>query len=194
MCKGIQGALVRLVVLAVLVASLFAATALGAERSDAEIEARCEQADEAPRQATLHYLRSSVLCLVNRVRQHYGLEALSYNAELRSSATGHSNDMVVHGYFAHDGPSGSTVGTRVAKAGYLARVNTYFIGENIGGGVGGSGGSPLAVLRSWMHSPPHRANILDPDFHDFGVGVARGFPFGGGSAAATYTLDFGMRH
>jgi uncharacterized protein YkwD len=44
-----------------------------------------------------------------------------------------------------------------------------------------------------MHSPPHRANILDPGFRDAGVGVARGFPLGGGGAAATYTVDFGAR-
>ena len=145
-----------------------------------------------PRRSTLHFLRSSMLCLVNRVRDHYGLRSLRFNPELRSSATGHSNDMVADDYFSHYGPQGSTPSGRLARSGYLASVDTYRIGENIGGG-GGRRGSPLAVFRAWMHSPPHRANILDRGFREFGVGVARGFPHGGGTRAATYTLDLGAR-
>jgi uncharacterized protein YkwD len=191
-----KGALARLTasIALVIVMLSFATGARRASGAEAEAKPRCIGADEAPKQATLHYLRSSMLCLVNRVRLHYGLDALHYNPQLRSSATGHSRDMVVHRYFAHDGPSGSTIGTRVASAGYLARVSTYFVGENIGGGAGQRAGSAMAVFRTWMQSPPHRANILDSGFHDFGVGVARGYPGGGGSAAATYTLDFGTRH
>lgn len=133
-----------------------------------------------------------MLCLVNRVRDHDGMRQLEFNQELRSSATGHSNDMVADDYFSHYGPEGSTPSGRLARSGYLARAINYQIGENIGGGVGRFG-SPLAVFRAWMHSPPHRANILDRDFREFGVGVARGFPLGGGSDAATYTLDLGAR-
>ena len=44
-----------------------------------------------------------------------------------------------------------------------------------------------------MASPDHCRNILDPSFRDAGVGVARGFPLGGHSAGATYTVDFGAR-
>lgn len=177
-----------------MVVLVFATGARGATGAGTEAKPRCIGAGQAPKQATLHYLRSSTLCLVNRIRLHHGLDALHYNPQLRSSATGHSQDMVAHGYLAHDGPSGSTIGTRVANAGYLARVSTYFVGENIGGGAGQRAGSAMAVFRAWMNSPPHRANILDAGFHDFGVGVARGYPGGGGSAAATYTLDFGTRH
>lgn len=153
----------------------------------------CGEAGQAPKEAALNDLRDSMLCLINKIRGHYDIGALSENVPLRRSATGHSNDMVEHGYFAHDGSAGSTLGSRVTQAGYLARVNSYAVGENIGGGVGRKRGSPLAVFRAWMHSPPHRQNILDPEFHDLGIGVARGFPAGGGAAAATYTLDFGMR-
>jgi uncharacterized protein YkwD len=51
----------------------------------------------------------------------------------------------------------------------------------------------MAVFKEWMHSPPHRANILDPGFRDAGVGVARGYPLGGARGSATYTVDFGAR-
>ncbi len=153
----------------------------------------CAEAGRPPAKATLHFMRSSVLCLVNRVRLHYGLQPLHYNADLRISACRHSSDMVANGYFSHDGPGGSTVGDRVGRSGYLFRTSSHFIGENIGGGMGRSDGSPMGVYRAWMHSPEHRANILDPEFHDFGAGVARRFPGSGDPNAATYTLDLGTR-
>jgi uncharacterized protein YkwD len=174
--------------------ALLAPAGAGAAAGGTEAEPSCEDIAIAPRRATLPELSETVLCLVNRARIRHGLVAFDESPQLRRSATGHSLDMVSRDYFSHDGPSGSTLGTRVASAGYLARVSSFIVGENIGGGGGRRAGSPIAVFRSWMHSPPHRANILDPDFHDAGVGVARGYPRGGGLRAATYTLDLGRRH
>jgi uncharacterized protein YkwD len=176
---------------ATLVAALLLIASPGVDRARAD--PLCAEAGKAPSEATLHFLRSSMLCLVNRGREEHGLAPLLYNADLRRSATGHSNDMVANAYFSHDGSRGSTLGGRVARSGYLVRVSSYFVGENIGGGVDQAFGSPLAVYHAWMRSPEHRANILDREFREFGVGVARGFPYGGGSNAVTYTLDFGMR-
>jgi uncharacterized protein YkwD len=153
--------------------------------------ATCGDSAAAPRQLSLHQMRSSVLCLLNRIRAHYKLHALAYNKALRTSASAHSVSMVVHGYLAHEGPGGS-MDHRISRAGYLPSGGQFVIGEDIGGG-GGRLGSPIAVVRDWMHSPPHRRNILDPSFRDAGVGVARGFPYGGGGRAATYTVDFGAR-
>jgi uncharacterized protein YkwD len=194
MSTGTQGALRRLTVATALLATVAVLGALFAAPAGAQAGSACVEATQAPRQASLGELRGSMLCLVNRVRAHYGLDDLDDNTQLRRSATGHSIDMVEHRYFSHDGPAGSTLGSRVTRVGYLARVSAYFVGENIGGGIGRQLGSPLAVFRAWMHSPPHRENILDPEFHDLGVGVARGYPDGGGAAAATYTLDLGMRN
>ena len=152
----------------------------------------CGNAAAAPARLTLHQMRSSELCLINRARAHYGLVPLQYNPDLRDSATGHSDSMVVHRYFAHEGPGGS-VDSRISRAGYLDKgVQGFTIGENIAAGSGHDG-SPWQIFVDWMHSPPHRANILDPSFRDAGVGVARGFPMGGAGAAATYTVDFGAR-
>lgn len=132
-------------------------------------------------------MRSSMLCLINRARQDRGLHRLAFDEELRASATRHSRDMVRHGYFSHTGSSGSAVSTRIGGAGYS---NWSVVGEVIGGGPARYGGSAYAVFRRWMGSAPHRSVILQPRFRDFGVGVAPGFPTGGGSRAATYTVDF----
>ena len=174
------------VVLAALVAILLPATGAAASRPP------CGHSGAAPARLTLHQMRSSELCLINRVRAHYGLHKLSFNHSLRDSATGHSDSMVTNRYFAHEGPGGS-VGSRISRTGYLHRARAYTVGENIGGGHGRRYGSPMAVFKEWMHSPPHRANILDPGFRDAGVGVARGYPMGGAAGAATYTVDFGAR-
>jgi uncharacterized protein YkwD len=174
---------------------LLALAALGAALLPAASAASrppCGNATATPAKLTLHQMRSSELCLINRMRVHYGLVPLHFNVDLRDSATGHSDSMVVHRYFAHEGPGGS-VDSRISRTGYLDKaVHAFTIGENIAAGSGHDG-SPWQIFEDWMHSAPHRENILDPSYRDAGVGVARGFPFGGAGAAATYTVDFGAR-
>jgi uncharacterized protein YkwD len=172
--------------LVALVAALAPATGAASSR------APCGNSTAAPRQLTLHEMRTSELCLINRVRAHYGLHPLTFNAELQDSAAGHSDSMVTHHYFAHEGPGGS-MDNRITRTGYLRNAGAFAVGENIGGGHGARYGSPIAVFEEWMHSPPHRANILDSDFRDAGVGVALGYPMGGAAGSATYTVDFGAR-
>jgi uncharacterized protein YkwD len=177
-----------------LLTSLLALFALGAALLPSASVAGgtpCGNAAAAPARLSLHQMRSSELCLINRARAHHGLVPLQYNPDLRDSATGHSDSMVVHRYFAHEGPGGS-VDSRISRAGYLAQAGSFVIGENIAAGSGHAG-SPWRIFVDWMHSPPHRANILDPSFRDAGVGVARGFPLDGPGTAATYTVDFGAR-
>jgi uncharacterized protein YkwD len=176
---------------ATLAAAGLAASLLAPVRATAAA-APCGNANAAPGQLTLHQMRTSVLCLVNRFRVHYGLHTLAYNVDLRTSASAHSVSMVVNDYFSHEGPGGSVDG-RISRAGYLSQAGRFVIGEDIGGGSGRRFGSPLGVVREWMHSPPHRENILDSSFRDAGVGVARGFPSERTPRAATYTMDFGAR-
>jgi uncharacterized protein YkwD len=42
---------------------------------------------------------------------------------------------------------------------------TSTAGENIASGFS----TPRALVSAWMHSPGHRANILNPHFHRIGV-------------------------
>ncbi len=45
------------------------------------------------------------------------------------------------------------------------------------------------MVRGWMNSAGHRANILSRQFRLIGIGIANGRPTGGGGA--TYATDFG---
>lgn len=175
--------------------ALLAALALApaASHGAAAAQPRCGSIRQAPRRATLHQLRTSVLCLVNRARERHGIAPLRFNLALRRSATALSKEMLRSGSLSHYGPRGSTLTSRVARSGYLVGASSYRLAENIGAGRGRGSGSPLAIVRDWLHSAEHRRNILDRGLRHFGAGVARGDPLGGSGNAATYTLDFGAR-
>ncbi len=151
----------------------------------------CKGAGGVPGTHSLKELRSATLCLINKIRHHHGLGRLHSQKSLRNAAQGHSSDMVHRDYFSHDSPGGGSIQTRIGGSGYLAGANSYQYGEIIGGGTRNSG-SPSSVAKAWMHSPPHRSEILTGGFHDLGVGIAYGFP-GRGSHGATFTIDFGSR-
>jgi uncharacterized protein YkwD len=173
--------------LAITVASLLVPSA-----GQADATPRCGWYGKSPGEASNHELRSSTLCLVNQIRERHGIPPLDFNLALRQSASAHSANMVRSRSLSHYGPGGSTLTTRVARAGYLGDMSGFRAAENIGAGQG-SFGSPFAIVRSWMQSPGHRRNILDRGLRDFGVGVARGNPLGRSGNAATYTIDFGAR-
>ncbi|MEU1332899.1 sigma-70 family RNA polymerase sigma factor [Streptomyces sp. NPDC005865] len=107
-----------------------------------------------------------VVALVNTERAKAGCGPVRSNAKLATAATNHSNDMAARDYFDHTSPDGKGPGDRITAAGY--RWSTY--GENIARGQQ----SPASVMDSWMNSSGHRANILNCDFKEIGVGIHNG--------------------
>jgi uncharacterized protein YkwD len=151
----------------------------------------CPGADLVPNAGNLALVRQATLCLLNRERVTRGLRPLRSNRRLQRAATGYSRTMVSHRFFAH--VSGiSTPSLRMHRVGYLRDDRAWMEGENIAW-AGGSLATARSIVRLWMHSPPHRANILTGRFRDLGVGIALGAPthLAGGVPAATYTTDFG---
>ncbi|MFE9728621.1 sigma-70 family RNA polymerase sigma factor [Streptomyces sp. NPDC005794] len=103
-----------------------------------------------------------VIALVNNERVKEGCGSVSGNSLLAKAASDHSADMAARDYFSHTSPDGTDPGARITAAGY--RWSTY--GENI------AKGQPTAasVMDSWMNSDGHRANILNCDFKEIGIG------------------------
>jgi uncharacterized protein YkwD len=99
-------------------------------------------------------MASEVIHWVNVERQNVGLPALTNNAPLAKVAYLHSKDMLARDFFDHVNPNG-------------AGINFSAVGENVGKGFL----SAQEAVTEWMGSPPHRANILDPEFTQIGVGV-----------------------
>jgi uncharacterized protein YkwD len=178
---------VRRTALRLAVSSLLALTAAVAVPAAASA-AGCSGANRSPAElgqtATVHV----TLCLLNRERHAHGLRSLRADAKLRRAADGHAGDMVAKHYFDHTSKSGTSFVTRIKRTGWTKSRHSWTVGENIGYGSG-SYATPREMVKSWMHSAGHRANILARDFRMIGVGVADGAPDGG--SGATYATDFG---
>lgn len=122
--------------------------------------------------------------LVNTERTKHGLQPLKVNAALATAAQRHSRDMAQNDYYSHTSLNGSMALTRVQASGYTPRL----VGENIAAGQP----SAPAVFRAWMNSPGHRANILNPEYREVGVGYHFLFrDFGNFNAQYYWTLKFG---
>lgn len=152
----------------------------------------CAGATARPSSANSDATKQATLCLLNRVRKRHGLRRLRENPRLERAARAHSDDMVAGGLFSHASANGGNPAGRIRNAGYLSGARGWAVGENIGWGQA-SLASPEAMVRAWMHSPGHRANILRGAFREIGIGVVDATPVRGAGQGATYTTDFGRR-
>jgi uncharacterized protein YkwD len=153
----------------------------------------CPNANLTPNTSDIASVVAATLCLVNDERIRFGEPALIEDPHLASAAAGHSRDMDEHDYFAHTSPTGQTLLMRIEASGFIPNGNVgYTLGENIAWGTLWLG-TPRAIVKAWMESPGHRANILDEAFRYTGVGVDQDLPrsMSGGQAGGMYTQDFG---
>jgi uncharacterized protein YkwD len=174
------------VLLATLAAALPLALPAGAAAAD------CPGADLEPAAQGLPAAGAAAVCLVNAERAAQGLRPLALQAQLGDASQRYSDLMVARRFFAHETPDGVGLVDRLTASGYVrSDLETWLVGENLAWGEGDLA-TPRAIVRAWMASPGHRANILNREYVEIGVGVAAGTPVAGPSGA-TYTTDFGMR-
>ena len=103
-----------------------------------------------------------VVELTNQERSQLNLSPLTADPLLTQAAQTHTENMAVQDFFQHAGLDGSSAGDRIEATGYdFSRW-----AENIAAGYQ----TPEAVVQSWMNSTGHRANILNPDLQEIGVG------------------------
>jgi uncharacterized protein YkwD len=99
---------------------------------------------------------------VNAYRVSIGLEPLIWDRGVAAVARAHSRNMVAHHFFSHTDPDGLRSKDRFAAAG----IRYAAMGENIAYGHE----TGASVLKAWLKSPGHRANIEDPTYTRHGVG------------------------
>lgn len=110
---------------------------------------------------------SEVVRLVNAERSKAGLAHLTQDWQLSRVARYKSQDMKDLGYFSHTSPTYGSPFEMMKSFGITYRT----AGENIAKGYS----TPEAVVKAWMNSPGHRANILNSSYTHLGVGyVAQG--------------------
>ncbi len=98
-----------------------------------------------------------VLQLVNVERGKVGAGPLRLSNDLMDAAAVRAEEITRS--FSHQRPDGSSCFT-------LVRNQNRTMGENIAAGSA----TPEAVVDQWMHSSGHRANMLNRDFKELGVG------------------------
>ncbi|RFS86656.1 CAP domain-containing protein [Actinomadura spongiicola] len=121
---------------------------------------------------------AAVVALTNAERAKEGCKPLRVDARLVTAARRHSADMAANGYFDHTSRNGDSPWQRMEAAGYPSPG-----AENIAKGYA----TAEAVMKGWMDSPGHRANILNCDLRAIGVGRAAG------SGGPLWTQDFGWK-
>jgi uncharacterized YkwD family protein len=104
--------------------------------------------------------------LVNEERQKQGLSPLSWSDSLAAVARAHSKDMNDRAFMAHENPDRLSPFDRMKNYG----IRYSRAAENIAAGQT----SPEAVMKGWMNSSGHRANILNPNLTTLGVGFYKG--------------------
>lgn len=108
---------------------------------------------------------SRVVTLTNQRRAARGCPPLRVRSTLRYAARKHTIAMAKAGVLSHRLSGEPRLGRRITLAGYR---DWRIVAENIAAGFL----SPSSVVRAWMRSPGHRANILDCRLRHIGVGVA----------------------
>lgn len=155
----------------------------------------CRGADATPSARTAKLVRSATVCLINAERRRHGLRPLRADRSLTTMAKGFARRMVREHFFDHTAPGGATLERRALHTAFAggANIQSYSIGEDLGWATGALA-TPRGQVASWMASPPHRENILEPSFRDIGVGFATGVPVSGfaAGAGATYAAEFGV--
>lgn len=108
-----------------------------------------------------------VIDLTNEKRASRGLKPLNANWELSRVARYKSQDMANNKYFSHTSPTYGSPFNMIKNFGIKYRS----AGENIAYGQR----TPAQVVNSWWNSAGHRANMLNANYTDIGVGyVANG--------------------
>ena len=132
--------------------------------------------------ATLTRPESSLLTAMNEARVANGLRPLRSDIRLERAARSHSSKMLRTGTFYH-----GAFNARIRRTG----VRAHRVGENLAWGQG-SLSAARSIVRAWLASPEHRANLLRPGYRIVGVGALRGY-FAGHPDALLVTTDFAGR-
>jgi uncharacterized protein YkwD len=129
-------------------------------------------------------IAKALLCAINAERAKQGLKKLKASRKLAKIALAHGNDMVGKRFFSHDSPSKGGFVQRVRRARYRGDA-----GENLGIGAP----TVAMIVRAWLGSPTHKANILHKRWKTLGIGLIAANPTTPKTPGATWVNVFGSR-
>jgi uncharacterized protein YkwD len=121
--------------------------------------------------------QTDAIAFLNTQRLKAGLPGLNPEYRLMETAQQHAEFMHKKQALSHAGikitilTPGAANGGRASSFSDRIRATGYLFSaaaENIALGAL----DPAGVIKIWMESPPHRANILNPEVTDLGIGLS----------------------
>lgn len=106
----------------------------------------------------------TLLNAANRDRAAAGLAPLKWDPALAAAARQHALRMAQMNTLSHQFPGELPMQDRARQAG----ARFHLIAENVA-----EGPSVTGLHAQWMNSPPHRANLLDPELNAVGISVVQ---------------------
>jgi uncharacterized protein YkwD len=103
-----------------------------------------------------------LLAAANEARANQGLSPLRLDPVLTEASAAHAHEMANHADISHQFNNEPDLAERGANAG----AHFSLISENVG-----EAPSSVIIHDLWMHSPGHRANLLDPNVDSIGIAV-----------------------
>ena len=118
---------------------------------------------QAPPQTPHQSLAEQYLfAAANADRVSRGLTELRIDPNLVRAATQHARQMVAHATISHQFTGEPELAQRASSAG----AHFSLVTENVA-----EAPNPASIHDLWMHSPGHRANLLDPQVDSIGISV-----------------------
>ena len=113
-------------------------------------------------QGSISNIEQQVLTLTNQERAKGGLKALATDSALMDSARAKSADMSKNNYFSHTSPTLGSPFDQMKARGiqYKAAAENIAMGQQ----------TAAEVVKGWMESPGHRANIMNGTYTHIGIG------------------------
>lgn len=109
---------------------------------------------------------NAILDLTNESRSANHTLTLRESPLLNQAATLKAQDMATRNYFEHTSPDGLTPWYWLDQVGY----KYSYAGENLAVNFADS----KDIVLAWLNSPTHRANLLNSNFTEIGIGIAFG--------------------
>ncbi len=103
-----------------------------------------------------------LLAAANEARASQGLRPVRLDPVLTEASAVHAREMANHAAISHQFDGEPELATRGANAG----AHFSLITENVG-----EAPSSVIIHDLWMHSPGHRANLLDPNVDSIGIAI-----------------------
>jgi len=145
--------------------------------TDTELDACIEEYAEL---GGINAFELEVVRLINEIRAEYGLHPLAICPQISRAARFHSQEQVNFNRFTHSSPH---------HGGSVARMRMFGNNQGLAENVHGGTVTPERAVQGWMHSPGHRALVLNTTARTIGVGAVHSDEWDG---AGRTTAKFGF--